>query len=63
MLITCARRSGVELKTWNQITIDMPRTHPNVPLFQLEEIQALQRRVLYIWAVRHPASGYVQVRV
>jgi hypothetical protein len=39
-------RTGSELKTWNQITIDMPRTHPTVPLFHDELIHAMQRRVL-----------------
>jgi hypothetical protein len=29
-------------------------------MFRKPEIQESLRRVLFIWAVRHPASGYVQ---
>lgn len=46
--------------TYHQITIDIPRTNPSVPLFQQKLIQELMERVLFIWAMRHPASGYVQ---
>lgn len=38
----------------------MPRTNPNVPLFQQQMMQDMLERILYIWAIRHPASGYVQ---
>jgi hypothetical protein len=31
-----------------------------VPIFQNAHIQKMLDRVLYIWAIRHPASGYVQ---
>lgn len=40
--------------------MDTPRTAPEVPLFQHEIMQSALRRLLYIWGVRHPASGYVQ---
>lgn len=40
--------------------MDIPRTQPDVPLFHHEEIQRCMERVLYVWAIRHPASGYVQ---
>ena len=40
--------------TYRQIHIDIPRMSPLISLFQ-------QTRILYIWAIRHPASGYVQV--
>ena len=43
-----------------QILVDVPRTAPNVPLFHLETVQNMLRRLLYIWAIRHPATGYVQ---
>ncbi|KAJ2815379.1 GTPase-activating protein [Coemansia sp. 'formosensis'] len=45
---------------WHQIRIDVPRTTPGSPLFQSPRIQRSLERVLYCWAVRHPASGYVQ---
>ncbi|KAJ2460839.1 GTPase-activating protein [Coemansia sp. RSA 2424] len=45
---------------WHQICIDVPRTTPGSPLFQSPRIQRSLERVLYCWAVRHPASGYVQ---
>ena len=33
---------------------------PLIPLFQQQCVQEMFERVLYIWAIRHPASGYVQ---
>lgn len=53
-------RTDTELRILHQIQIDVPRTSPNVPLFQQPVVQELLERVLYIWAIRHPASGYVQ---
>ena len=47
-------------ETYRQIKIDIPRTKPLIPLFQKPEIQGMFERILYIWAIRHPASGYVQ---
>lgn len=29
-------------------------------LFHQEGVQRLMERILYVWAIRHPASGYVQ---
>ena len=55
-----AERSSADLKMWNQISIDMPRTHPGIVLFQDSVVQELHRRLLFVWAVRHPATGYVQ---
>jgi len=43
-----------------QIRVDIPRTSPGLPLFSHPRVQRLMERVLYIWSVRHPASGYVQ---
>jgi hypothetical protein len=31
-----------------------------VPLFQQKLVQEMFERILFIWAIRHPASGYVQ---
>ena len=49
-----------ELKIYRQIQKDNPRTMPESSLFQHEKIQFMLTRVLYIWSLRHPASGYVQ---
>ena len=44
---------------WRQIHIDIPRMHPHA-IFQQPLVQDMFERILYIWAIRHPASGYVQ---
>lgn len=31
-----------------------------MPIFQQVVVQELFERILFIWAIRHPASGYVQ---
>uniref|UniRef100_A0A8C6U7S6 TBC1 domain family, member 22a n=1 Tax=Neogobius melanostomus TaxID=47308 RepID=A0A8C6U7S6_9GOBI len=48
--------------TWKllSIHIDIPRTNPLIPLFQQASVQEIFERILFIWAIRHPASGYVQ---
>lgn len=46
--------------TFRQIHIDIPRMCPLIPLFQQKQVQEIFERILYIWAIRHPASGYVQ---
>uniref|UniRef100_H3CJU5 TBC1 domain family member 22B n=1 Tax=Tetraodon nigroviridis TaxID=99883 RepID=H3CJU5_TETNG len=46
--------------THRQIHIDIPRTNPLIPLFQQPLVQEVFERILFIWAIRHPASGYVQ---
>jgi hypothetical protein len=43
-----------------QILNDIPRMNPLISIFQKEIVQNIFQRVLYVWAVRHPASGYVQ---
>ncbi|KAM3859076.1 TBC1 domain family member 22A [Diretmus argenteus] len=43
-----------------EIHIDIPRTNPLIPLFQQASVQEIFERILFIWAIRHPASGYVQ---
>lgn len=53
-------RTDDEIHTLRQISVDCPRTVPDVPFFQQTIIQTSLERVLYIWAIRHPASGYVQ---
>lgn len=53
-------RGTREQTTLRQILVDIPRTNADVKLFQNERIHQCMERVLYIWAIRHPASGYVQ---
>lgn len=47
-------------ETYHQIHIDVPRMNPSMPLFQQDCVQRMFERILFIWAIRHPASGYVQ---
>ncbi|KAJ1932141.1 GTPase-activating protein, partial [Linderina macrospora] len=51
---------SLDRQLWHQIRIDVPRTTPGSPLIQHPRIQRSLERALYCWAVRHPASGYVQ---
>lgn len=59
-LVTLAFSRGVDQSIWHQISIDVPRTRPGVRLWQGRKTQKALERVLYVWAIRHPASGYVQ---
>lgn len=45
---------------WHQISIDVPRTNPHIKLYTFDTTQRSLERILYLWAMRHPASGYVQ---
>lgn len=58
--VTSGRGRGLDEALWHQISIDVPRTNPHLPLYQFEATQRSLERVLYVWALRHPASGYVQ---
>lgn len=51
---------GLDGPIWHQISIDVPRTRPGVRLWQGAATQKALERILYVWAIRHPASGYVQ---
>lgn len=53
-------RSTEEESALRQVSLDVPRTAPGVPFFHQKRIQKCLERILYIWGVRHPASGYVQ---
>lgn len=55
-----ARTRGLDEALWHQISIDVPRTSPHLQLYSYEATQRSLERVLYVWAIRHPASGYVQ---
>lgn len=45
---------------YRQIHIDIPRMQPLLSIFQQSLVQGIFERILYIWSIRHPASGYVQ---
>ncbi|KAI9787521.1 MAG: GTPase-activating protein [Geoglossum umbratile] len=54
------RGRGLDESIWHQISIDVPRTNPHIELYGYEATQRSLERILYVWAIRHPASGYVQ---
>ena len=54
------RGRGLDETIWHQISIDVPRTNPHLELYGYEATQRSLERILYVWAIRHPASGYVQ---
>ncbi|KAG2374370.1 hypothetical protein C9374_010940 [Naegleria lovaniensis] len=54
------QKTEQETALQKQIHIDVLRTNPDLQLFQHPRIQNCLERILYIWSIRHPASGYVQ---
>ncbi len=40
--------------------MDVHRTQPEVKLFASQPVQVILIRILFIWSMNHPASGYVQ---
>jgi hypothetical protein len=53
-------RSESEQALLRQVLVDVPRTCPDVPLFHCEWVQRSLERVLFTYAARHFATGYVQ---
>lgn len=53
-------RTNQEQETLRQVLVDVPRTAPDIALFRNDRIRYSLTRLLYIWAMRHPASSYVQ---
>jgi TBC1 domain family member 2 len=53
-------RTAQEQETLRQVLVDVPRTSPDIPLFRHDRIKRMLSRLLYSWAMRHPASSYVQ---
>lgn len=48
-------------KVLHQIINDVPRTAPSLGLFSKDQrVLDCMERILFLWAVRHPASSYVQ---
>ncbi|KAL2506221.1 Ypt/Rab-GAP domain of gyp1p superfamily protein [Abeliophyllum distichum] len=52
-------RTDEEINMLRQIAVDCPRTVPDVSFFQQAEVQKSLERILYTWAIRHPASEYL----
>jgi hypothetical protein len=52
--------SPEDVAIMRQIRKDVPRTFNGVLMLQHPRVQLLLERVLFVWALRHPASGYVQ---
>jgi len=52
--------AGLNQSIYHQIHIDVPRTNPDLSLYQNPIIQESLEKILYCWAIRHPKSGYVQ---
>lgn len=53
-------KNETERMTIHQIAIDLPRTAPTDPVLAHPKVRRMMERMLYIWAMLHPASGYVQ---
>ncbi|CBZ51670.1 putative TBC domain-containing protein [Neospora caninum Liverpool] len=49
-----------EGKLLRQLRVDIPRTHSGRLFFSHPRIQGCMERALFLWAVKNPASGYVQ---
>lgn len=49
-----------DIKNYKQILADIPRTMTEYKLFTEPIIREVLTRILFIWSIRHPASGYVQ---
>ena len=50
--------TNAQNQTLQQILRDLPRSH--IHLLRNERVQRVFEEVLFVWSVRHPASGYVQ---
>lgn len=53
-------RDDSEKKIFKLINDDVKRTLPEAELFKHSIISEMMIRILFIWNLRHPASGYVQ---
>ncbi|KAM6215743.1 TBC1 domain family member 22A isoform 6-T6 [Rhynchocyon petersi] len=54
-----SRNDDAHQDTYRQIHIDIPRMSPEALILQ-PKVTEIFERILFIWAIRHPASGYVQ---
>ena len=51
--------SSLEKQSYKQIIIDVKRTNPE-EVFGLKIVKDMLVRMLFVWAFKHPSSGYVQ---
>lgn len=51
--------SQYEVKNFKQIKLDVFRTQP-IQLFTHSALKTMMIRLLFVWSMRNPASGYVQ---
>ena len=51
--------SSLEKQSYKQIIIDVKRTNPE-EVFALKVLKDMLVRMLFVWAFKHPSSGYVQ---
>lgn len=58
--ITRLFRSEKDETIWHQIKIDVLRTNPTIKLYSYDTTHRSLEKILYLWAIRHAASGYVQ---
>jgi hypothetical protein len=58
--ITRLFRSEKDQNIWHQIKIDVLRTNPSIKLYSFDTTHRSLEKILYLWTIRHPASGYVQ---
>ena len=61
LLVRMETRNAEEQECLVQVLKDLPRTGPDIPVLHHPRMQRLMLRVLFIWGMRHPGSGYVQV--
>lgn len=52
--------SDYAMKTLRQIEMDLPRTHPDIPIFHVPEVRNPMRRILYLYGMLNPNKNYVQ---
>ena len=55
-----AARSTSEQMGLRQVLVDIPRTLPEVRLFKNQRIRDMMARILYLYSLRNPSTGYVQ---
>ena len=47
-------------KTIRQVDMDLPRTHPHIPIFHVPEVREPMKRILYLYGILNPKRNYVQ---
>lgn len=52
--------SSFSAKILRQIEMDLPRTHPHIPVFHIDEVRNPMRRILYVFGMLNPNNNYVQ---